>query len=73
MVSIKSASIKSKTVDVTLDIHDIFDIINGLNILVGNKESEMNRFDGGDSADKEQYQRYKRLLAEMQRVKGLVK
>ncbi len=64
---------KLKTVDVKIDLHNIQDIISGLNILVGKKEDEMNRFNGGDARDKEEYQRYKKLLEEMQQTKILFK
>lgn len=73
MVSILKSEKNAKKVDVKLDMQDIYDIINGLNILVGNKEDEMNKHNGGDSADRDQYNRYKTLLAEMQQVKSLFK
>lgn len=73
MVSILKSEKNAKKADVKLDIQDIYDIINGLNILVGMKEDEINRHGGGDTVDKQQYQRYKSLLAEMQEVKRLFK
>ena len=72
MVSILRSEKQAKLVDVKLDIQDIYDIINGLNILVGQKEEEITKY-GGDSLDREQYNRYKTLLAEMQQVKALFK
>lgn len=72
MVSILKSERNAKKVDVKLDMQDIYDIINGLNILVGLKEEEMNKY-GADSRDNEQYTRYKTLLAEMQQVKALFK
>lgn len=73
MVSILKSEKNAKKVDVKLDIQDIHDIIQSLNILVGMKEEEMQRHNGGDAIDREQYKRYKDLLAEMQQVKALVK
>lgn len=73
MVSILKSERNAKKVDVKLDMQDIHDIINGLNILVGMKEDEMNKHNGGDSIDKQQYERYKSLLKEMQQVKALFK
>jgi hypothetical protein len=72
MVTILRTYNRRKIVDVTLNMQDVYDIINGLNILVGNKEDEINKY-GGDSVDQEQYTRYKSLLAEMQQVKALFK
>jgi hypothetical protein len=73
MVTILKTYNRRKIVDVTLNMQDIYDIINGLNILVGNKEDEMNKHSGGDSIDISQYERYKQLLREFQQVKGLFK
>ena len=73
MVSILRSEKNTKKVDVKLDLQDIYDIINGVNILVGQKEEEMSKFNGGDSVDQQQYKRYKTLLAEMQQVKALFK
>lgn len=72
MVIVLAPHPKSKSVDVTLSINDIFDLLNGLFILVGNKEMDITKY-GGDSIDKEQLKRYQTLLAQMQRVKNLVK
>lgn len=72
MVIILRSEKNAKKVDVKLDMQDIYDIINSLNILVGMKEDDINKH-GGDSIDREQYTRYKTLLAEMQRVKALFK
>ena len=73
MVSIIGSDKQQKKVDVTLDIQNIYDIINGVNVLVANKEEEMNSIGSGsiDSIDREQYERYKTLLSEMQKIKGL--
>jgi hypothetical protein len=73
MVSIIEANKKMRTVDVKLTVNDIFDIINGLVTMVGNKEEEMNRLGGGDMTDRAQYTRYQKCLMEMQNVKGLIK
>lgn len=73
MVTILRSYERRKIVDVTLNMQDVYDIINGVNILVGLKEDEMNKHSGGDSTDHTQYKRYKTLLAEMQQVKALFK
>jgi len=72
MVTILKSNKNAKLVDVQLDMQDVYDLINGVNILVGTKEDEINRH-GGDSVDQEQYKRYKELLKEMQQVKALFK
>ena len=72
MVSILRSEKNAQKVDVKLDIQDVYDIINGVNILVGMKEEEMNKH-GSDPVDQEQYKRYRELLAEMQEVKALFK
>ena len=71
MVSIIHSNPRNRTVDVTLSINDIFDILNGLYRLEGEKEEDMNKY--GDSVDKAQLQRYKKLREEMQKVKNLIK
>lgn len=73
MVSIIQSDKQQKKVDVTLDEQNIYDIITGVNILVANKEEEMNSLgkNRADNKDIEQYERYKTLLSEMQKVKGL--
>ena len=74
MVSILKSEKNTKKVDVKLNIQDIFDIINGINILIAEKENERNNnSDEWDSKDEQQLERYKSLLAEMQKVKGLIK
>lgn len=71
MVKIIQANPRNKTVDVTLDINNIFDILNGLYILVGNKEQDIQQY--GDAKDREQLKRYQKLLNEMQQIKALIK
>lgn len=71
MVSIIQPHKKERTVDVNLDINNIFDILNGLYILVGNKESDIQKY--GDLQDRDQLNRYQKLLAEMQQVKAMIK
>ena len=72
MVSIINANPRNRTVDVTLTINEIFDILNGLYILEGQKEDEINR-EYADSKDKEQLTRYKKLRGEIQKVKNQIK
>lgn len=72
MVSIIQSNKNLKTVDVTLEINDIFDIINGLNMLVVDKEDEMNKVNV-DEQDRIQHKRFQDLLTKMQEVKSLVK
>ena len=72
MVTILRSDKRTKTVDIQLTMKNIYDIINGLNILVGLKEDEMNKY-GAEFNDKDQYERYKVLLKDMQQVKGLFK
>ncbi len=71
MVNIIGSNPRNKTVDVTLNLNEIFDILNGLYILEGQKESDIQQY--GDSTDKQQLARYKKIREEMQKVKGLIK
>jgi len=70
MVKVLDSNLKEKTVEITMNMNEIFDTINGLNILVGQKEEEMNKH-GADSLDKGQYNRFKKLLKDMQEVKAI--
>lgn len=75
MVSIIGSNKNAKIASVELDINNILDIINGLNILVAEKEEEMRKMGSElvDDIDRKQYQRYKNLLTEFQTIKGLYK
>ena len=73
MVNIISSNPRNKTVDISLNINEIFDILNGLFILEGQKEEDIRQYDGGDSTDKQQLARYKKLREEIQKVKSLIK
>jgi len=70
MVKVLDSNLKEKTVEITMNMNEIFDTINGLNILVGQKEEEMNKH-GVDSLDTQQYNRFKKLLKDMQEVKAI--
>lgn len=72
MVLILGSDKSVTRIDVRMDRQNVYDIINGLNILVGMKEAEMDRH-GKDAVDTDQHTRYKALLAEMQKVKALFK
>lgn len=72
MVNIINSNTRNKTVDVTLNINEIFDILNGLFILEGQKEEDI-RQNYGDATDKQQLTRYKKLREEIQKIKSLIK
>ena len=69
MVELLNFSTSNQIADVRLTNNDVFDIVNGLNILVANAESDIDQF-GGDELDKIQLERYKVCLAGMQEVKA---
>ena len=71
-ILLRASNPKLRTVDLTLDINDLHDIVNGLHILIGTKEHEITKY-GGDSQDKTQLARYQKVLGEIQQVKGLIK
>ena len=73
MVNIISSNPRNRTVDLTLTINEIFDILNGLYILEGQKEEDIRQNSGGDSTDKQQLARFKKLREEIQKVKSLIK
>jgi hypothetical protein len=68
MVLLLKFSIPNQTANVQLTNNDVFDIVNGLNIMVANAENDIAQF-GGDPIDIAQCERYKTCLAEMQAVK----
>lgn len=61
-----------KFVILEANINDIYDLVNGVNLLVAKKEEEIIKYNG-DQIDKNQLTRYKLVLKSLQDIKGKIK
>ena len=68
-ISIIELNTLKQTVRLSMSINDVYDVINGLNIMCANKEEEIARYGGGE-IEKNQLKRYEECRDGMQKVKA---